>query len=66
MIEFEVQSLYQDRKWTSIWFWKIFIIEEIIKKQHQQSFNNRKSKIENKILKIENYCSEFNNGQSTT
>ena len=65
MIELKTQNSYRDKKWTSIWLWKIFIVEEILKEQHQQSFNNRKSKIKNKISKIENCCSEFGSDQST-
>ena len=66
MIEFKAQNSYRDRKWASIWFWKIFIVEEVLKGQHQQLFNNRKSKIENKTSKIENCCSEFDSDQSAT
>ena len=66
MTELEVQNSYRDKKWASIWLWKIFIVEEILREQHQQSFNNRKSKIENKTSEIENYCSEFDNDQSAT
>ena len=64
--EFEAQNSYRNRKWASIWFWKILIVEEVLKRQHQQSFNNRKPKIENKTSKIENCCSEFDSDQSTT
>ena len=66
MTEFKAQNSYRDKKWASIWLWKIFIVEEVFRKQHQQSFNNRKSKIENKTLKIENCCSEFDSDQSAT
>ena len=66
MTEFEAQNSYRNRKWASIWFWKIFIVEEVFKRQHQQSFNNRKSKIENKTSKIENCCSGFDSNQSAT
>ena len=66
MIELKIQNSYQDRKSTSIWFWKIFIVEEILKKQHQQLFNNRKPKIENKTSKIGNCCSKSDSDQLTT
>ena len=66
MIELEAQNSYRDKKWASIWFWKIFIVEEVLRKQHQQSFNNQKSKIENKTSEIENCCSKFDSGQSAT
>ena len=64
--ELETQNSYRDRKWASIWSWKILIVEGVLKEQHQQSFNNRKSKIENKTSEIENYCSESDSDQSTT
>ena len=66
MIELETQNSYRNRKWASIWFWKIFIVEEVLRKQHQQSFNNRKLKIENKTSKIGNYCSKSDSDQSAT
>ena len=66
MTELKAQNSYQDRKWASIWLWKILIVEEILRRQHQQSFNNRKSKIENKTSEIGNCCSESDSDQSTT
>ena len=66
MTELEAQNSYRNRKWASVWFWKIFIVEKIFKEQHQQSFNNRKSKIENKTSEIENCCLKFDSGQPAT
>ena len=59
------QNSYRDRKWASVWLWKILIVEGVLKGQHQQSFNNRKPEIENRTSEIENCCSGSDSGQST-
>ena len=54
MIELEVQNSYQNKKWKSIWFWKILVVEEVLRDNinNYSIIENRKSETKYRKLKI--------------